>query len=291
MLGCVFTISSVLLLTYVYKNGVAFSFHASTQTNTMITTSEVPQPFSIYKDGYLVDSFPQYKDAVSFAKSIDGGEVHYQDAGIVWNDIDEMPSNILLDIPVINQLPELPRGCEVTSLAMLLHFSGEDVNKIDLAKQVKKDETPYEVVDGVIYFGNPYTGFVGDMYNIKKPGYGVYHGPIRELAEVYKPDRVVDMTGADFQDILFPLLQGDPVWVITNTRYKKLPDSSFQTWQTPTGPLNITYHEHSVVLTGYDKDYIYFNDPLDGVKNKKSSIQHFEQAWIQMGQQAITIVE
>ncbi len=52
--------------------------------------------------------------------------------------------------------------------------------------------------------------------------------------------------------------------------------------------MKITYKEHSVLVTGYDQSYIYFNDPLTGEKNKKAPKQHFINAWKQMGSQAIT---
>ena len=71
----------------------------------------------------------------------------------------------------------------MTSLAMLLAHARIKVDKMTLAKEVKKDPTPYEERDGKIYFGNPYDGFVGDMYSFENPGLGVYHGPIRELGE------------------------------------------------------------------------------------------------------------
>ncbi|MMZ59023.1 hypothetical protein D1872_210340 [compost metagenome] len=196
----------------------------------------------------------------------------------------------LVDVPLISQMPLLPRGCEVTSLAMLLQYSGVDVGKMKLASEVKRDPTPYQEKDGVIYFGNPYNGFVGDMYTFTNPGLGVYHGPIKDLAEKYLPGQVIDMTGSEFQDILFSLNRGVPVWVIANTHFSRLPDSLFRTWETPTGPVRITYKEHSVLLTGYDENYIYFNDPLANIKNRKMPIQAFNQAWDQMGKQAITYV-
>src|SRR5690606_20217062 len=94
-------------------------------------------------------------------------------------------SSVLIDAPHIKQMPELPRGCEVTSLAMLLAFAGIYVDKMTLAKEIKRDPTPYKKIGDQITFGNPYDGFVGDMYSFDNPGLGVYHGPITELANKY----------------------------------------------------------------------------------------------------------
>lgn len=195
----------------------------------------------------------------------------------------------LLDVPLSRQLPELPRGCEVTSLAMLLNYAGVDVNKMELAQYVKKDETPYRIQNGKVHFGNPHNGFVGDMYSLSKQGYGVYHKPIFDLASTYLPDKAVDITGMPTDLLFYYVGKGSPVWVITNTDYKELPPSSFVTWETPEGPIDITYKEHSVVITGYNQDYIFFNDPLAGVKDRKAPRDEFINAWVQMGRQAITL--
>lgn len=84
-------------------------------------------------------------------------------------------------------------------------------DKLRLAEEVKKDPTPYEEKDGVITFGNPYAGFVGNMYSFKIPGFAVYHGPISELAESYLPEQIIDMTGSAFEDILYAVERGTPV--------------------------------------------------------------------------------
>jgi uncharacterized protein YvpB len=196
--------------------------------------------------------------------------------------------SVLLDVPAIRQLPELPRGCEVTSLAMLLKDAGVQADKLTLAKQIKKDPTPFQRKNGKVYFGHPNDGFVGDMYSLTTPGLGVYHKPIKQLAETYLPDRIIDLTGSDFSMLQQYLSKGVPIWIITNSTYKKLPDSAFREWETPSGPIKITYYEHSVVITGYDQDFIYFNDPLTGEKNKKAPKADFLDAWAQMGRQAIT---
>lgn len=195
---------------------------------------------------------------------------------------------VLLDAPLIWQMPELPRGCEVTSLAMLLQYKSIQVDKLTLAREVKKNPAEYQLQNGKIYFGDPNEGFVGNMYTYTQPGLGVYHKPIAELAEKYLPGKIADLSGADFEELKIHLSDDRPVWVITNTEYKKLEDSFFQTWYTPNGPVKITTKEHSVLITGYDKNSIYFNDPLTGEKNKKAPIKDFVEAWVQMGRQAIT---
>nr|WP_243855027.1 C39 family peptidase [Halalkalibacterium halodurans] len=194
----------------------------------------------------------------------------------------------MLDAPIISQLPELPRGCEVTSLSMLLQYAGVDVGKMELAQRIKKDPTPFQKKNGQVFFGHPNAGFVGDMYNINNPGYGVYYKPIKELAEEFLPNRIVNLTGEKFSELETRLSNGVPVWIITNTRYRRLPQDEFRTWNTPSGSVQITYREHSVLMTGYDTDYVYFNDPLTGEKNKKAAKQDFIDAWVQMGRQAIT---
>lgn len=207
----------------------------------------------------------------------------------VKEEADLLKESVLLDAPILNQLPELPRGCEVTSLAMLLQYADVDVDKLTLAEEIKKDSTPYVRENGTIYYGNPNDGFIGDMYSLSGPGLGVYHKPIAALAEQYLPGSIVDFTGSDFEEIKKHLSSNHPVWVITNSTFKKLPDSAFRTWHTPSGTIEITYSEHSVLITGYDEEYIYFNDPLTGEKNKKAPITDFEESWVQMGSQAITI--
>ncbi|MDA6082859.1 C39 family peptidase, partial [Escherichia coli] len=71
----------------------------------------------------------------------------------------EASAKTLVDAPHIRQMPELPRGCEVTSLAMLLESQGVNAPKMTLAKEVRK--VPFKL-NGL--HGNPYDGFVGNMY-------------------------------------------------------------------------------------------------------------------------------
>jgi uncharacterized protein YvpB len=200
----------------------------------------------------------------------------------------KIKDKVLLDAPVIKQFPELPRGCEVTSLAMLLQYKGIQTDKMELAAKIKKDDTPLRKENGIIYWGSPYNGFIGDMYTYNNPGYGVYHRPIKDLAEQFLPGQIVDLTGSEFTELKIFLSLDIPIWIITNTTYKNLSESFFKSWQTPDGEIKITYKEHSVLVTGYDEKNIYFNDPLNGEKNKAVLIDDFIDAWKQMGSQAVT---
>ncbi|WP_449598941.1 C39 family peptidase [Niallia sp. Marseille-Q9988] len=203
--------------------------------------------------------------------------------------VDTIKKEILLDAPIIKQFPELPRGCEVTSLAMFLQYYQVKTDKMELAKKIERDKTPLSTKNGKIHWGDPNDGYIGDMYSYSKPGYGVYHRPIIELAEEYLPNKIDNLTGKQFEELKLYLSKDRPVWIITNTTYQKLPNSSFEEWETPNGKVKITYKEHSVLITGYDESFVYFNDPISGEKNKKEPLGPFIDAWKQMGSQALSL--
>jgi uncharacterized protein YvpB len=210
-------------------------------------------------------------------------ENHIDSSGITLKSkVEPLPKKVIIDAPLISQLPELPNGCEVTSLAMLLQQAGIKVDKLTLAKEIKK--VPFKE-NGV--YGDPNDGFVGNMYP-GPPGFAVYHGPVAELAKKYLGTKVVDLTGSKWSVIEEQLSQNHPVWVIVNSAFKWLPPEYFQDWHTKNGEMQVTMHEHSVLVTGYDEKKVYFNDPLTKIKNKSVAKDDFKEAWKQMGSQAIS---
>ncbi|MEH7669976.1 C39 family peptidase [Bacillus sp. JJ689] len=190
-----------------------------------------------------------------------------------------------LDVPLILQKPELMRGCEVTSLAMVLQFSGTQVDKMELASKIK--HVPFQR-NGLR--GNMHKGFIGNIATFDEPGLGVYVEPILKLAKLYvQEEKVKDLSYKEPQQIYEAIDQGFPVWVLTNARFKMLPDDQFYTWRTDEGDMKVTYHQHSVVVTNYDDQYVYINDPLRTEKHIAINRNDFEQSWVQMGRQAMTI--
>lgn len=197
---------------------------------------------------------------------------------------EEASEAFIEDVPHIAQLPELARGCEVTSLAMMLQYAGVNVDKMTLAEQITT--VPFKYSNGLR--GNPNDGFVGDIYTFDKSGYGVYHAPIAALAETYLPGRVVDLTGQSIDSVYKQVQDGSPVLVITNATFATLPESEFSTWNTPSGTVQITYREHSVLVVGYDETTVYINDPLAEEGYRAINRTSFEEAWVQMGSQAVS---
>ncbi|PEX93222.1 C39 family peptidase [Bacillus cereus] len=193
---------------------------------------------------------------------------------------------ILSNVPLIQQLPELDRGCEVTSLAVMLQYAGVSVDKMELANEIKK----VNFMEGGVR-GNPNEGFVGNIYTFSESGYGVYHEPLFQLAKKYLPNKAVDLTGKSIEEMYKSVKAGQPVVMITNATYAPLDEDEFTTWETNSGDVSITYNEHCVVLIGYDKESVYIRDPLNDSLDVKVPRESFEQAWIQMGSQAVSYVK
>ena len=204
-------------------------------------------------------------------------------------------TGVKLDVPIVNQLDDsnggraLGDGCEVASLAMLLQNAGVKVSKEEL--QDAMPTVPLVGEDGLR--GNPNRAFVGDMAGVpgSQGGYSVYHGPVAALAQQYLLNRsfkVVDLTGQNFTVMLKELASGNPCWVITTTSMQ--PDLIEEIWETPDGTVRVNWMLHSVVVTGYDDESVYINDPYGYTQNVPYDRKGFEAAWKLMGSQAVCIV-
>ncbi|NQX57558.1 C39 family peptidase [Paenibacillus qinlingensis] len=192
----------------------------------------------------------------------------------------------MLDVPVVQQLPELPAGCEITSLTMLLQYYGVNKMKMDLVGEMPTDMTPakLDASGNITYWGNPNSGFVGDVTR-KKRGFGIYAAGLFPLMQNYIP-QAINLTGEAFELYEGQVAHGIPVIVWTTIDYN-LP-YKWVTWDTPIGPLKTTYSEHAVVLVGFDETNVYLNDPLSGEKQVKVNKAQFVETWAAMGKQGLT---
>lgn len=196
----------------------------------------------------------------------------------------EMPRSAQLDVKPVLQNPELPTGCEVTSLTTLLNYLGYDITKTVLANEF----LPVSAVGGVSF--NDY--FVGSPYIDNS--FGCFAPVIVKTAQAYfnsisDTSRTIEnLTGAQPSSLYEQVAKGNPVivWATMNLVapkervYWNLPDGTPETWFN---------YEHCMVLTGFDLDkgLVVCCDPLKGLHTY--SMETFELRYGQLLSQAIII--
>lgn len=130
-----------------------------------------------------------------------------------------------LDVPYISQLPDMPAGCEVVSVTMMLNYADVAVTK--------------EAVAAVLpYNEDPNLGFNGDLYSDIYAGV-IWPSALVDLVKSFK-GTAVDLTGASWENITRYLESGKPVCI----------------WFRSEGL------DHTVLLTGYSATSVWINDPL-----------------------------
>jgi uncharacterized protein YvpB len=197
-----------------------------------------------------------------------------------------MPLSAKLEAPIVLQNPELPAGCEITSLTMLLQFAGYNIGKMELVAEMPKDETQIVLNrDGSIqYWGNPNVGFVGDVTR-KGRGFGIYHAGLFPLLNQYIY-KAVDLTGQPFDLYQKQVADGVPVLVWTTIDYSV--PTNWVKWETAKGPIQTTFAEHAVLLVGFDENSVFLNDPLSGKKGVQVNKAAFIESWTTMGKQGLS---
>ncbi|WP_163970637.1 C39 family peptidase [Oceanobacillus halotolerans] len=190
-------------------------------------------------------------------------------------------------VPTYYQYPELPTGCEATSLAMLLSWGSGDgkVSKYDVVEKLPKGDKVHEE-NGELRGANPDVEFVGDPYG-DGDSFGVFEGPILETIEKFMPGKGVNLTGKEFEDLLDIVRSGKPVMAWTTIEQKETYHSD--TWTDRNGNTIKWYtNEHAVVITGIDGDNVLVHDPHTG-KAEAYNRGLFEKNWVSMGKRAVTL--
>ncbi|WP_225420328.1 C39 family peptidase [Paucilactobacillus nenjiangensis] len=138
------------------------------------------------------------------------------------------------DTVALSQLPNLPTGCEIVAITMLLQYAGVNVSKEQIANEIP-------------HSSNPNSGFVGNPYATAS-AWVLASGIASELSKYLGTSQL--MNGASMFDIQTKLNQGHLVAV----------------WM---GDMN-GFSEHCVTLTGYGADYLQYNNPWTGQKETMS---------------------
>lgn len=194
------------------------------------------------------------------------------------------PKSIIIpNVPAISQLPELPTGCEITALTMLLRYNDYNYTKIDVAELTPKSNVPV-FKNGTWVGEHPSSFFIGSPYS--KNAYGAYAPVIIRTLEKVAPGRSLNLSNKSFEEVLKSIDDGQPVimWVTIDLN----PPKQTKIWQTPSGKFQWIAPEHAVLVVGYDDKYIYANDPLTG-KRETFDRAVFKSRWISLGKQAVSM--
>ena len=172
------------------------------------------------------------------------------------------------DFEIIYQMPELPTGCEITALTMVLNYYGWNADKMDMAMKYlpRLSADFWKGEDGKQYGNDMEHFFIGDPST--KGGYICGVSAIAAAADAFLEDRgsplrAVDLTGASPEQLYHLVSQGTPVVVWVTIGMKDLKESAG--WYTEDGRF-MEWHrnDHGAVLIGYGKNTVTIADPISG---------------------------
>lgn len=198
---------------------------------------------------------------------------------------------VIEDFPIVWQMPELPTGCEVTALSMVLEYYGFGVDKVELAEEYLPTAGAelYEGEDGLLYGPDLNEAFIGDPAS----EWGIICGvpAIVSAADGYLRDRgsvlrAENLTGADPEELYGLVREGIPVvvWVTVDMgdRYDA------EGWYTASGEyVDWAMNDHGAVLIGYGEDTVAIADPLSGLV--EYSRAQFESVFDSRGRQCAAL--
>ena len=205
-------------------------------------------------------------------------------------------SGATIKVPLVNQLPNYPTGCEAASATMVLKYWGYDINITKMVGTIPRENL--RTVDGKRYGPRITEKFVGDprsTYTSKNPGYGAFAPVVSKamnnvISNQHGRHKAYNKTGAYFSELLDYLNEGKPV-IVWSTYNLKTP-STVNAWYiaTSTGPEYFSYPRgtHVCVLVGYDDKNVYLADPY-GAKTKTFSRSAFNDKYKLLGRQAVVV--
>ena len=202
-------------------------------------------------------------------------------------------NSVYIDMKNILQNPELPVGCEITSLTILLRYYGFDAEKTDLARNYLPTSWGNPVTkDGKLYKDSFFDYFIGDPFS---RGYGCFSPAIEKAANKYISAHgggftVKNISGCHPDTLYEYIIAGTPVlcWATDGM----IEPEYYETWYDNTTGQQLDWYlnEHCFILAGFNiaNSTVTLNDPMKGIIDY--NIDKFEVRFKQMYSQAIVII-
>lgn len=200
------------------------------------------------KNGYTVSGLHRLPHKKSYAYFDEAGKKRIKNTktkkAYYWINKKGEVTGIRNYAKVVCQRPQMPTGCEITAVTMMLNFAGKKVSKFKAAKLMHRSK-------------NPNKGFIGSPYKKYPGGYWVAPKGVRSVVKHYLHKAKI-MTRCSLKAIKAKLLQSHLVvaWV--------------GWWD--------HFSNHAIALTGYHGSRLYYNDPWTGTK-RSMSVKTFMRHW------------
>ena len=181
-------------------------------------------------------------------------------------------SVLISNFPIVYQMPQLPTGCEITALTMVLQYYGLEADKEKMAAgylPTSPSTNRYTGSDGRVYGIDLDAYFVGNPFDEDS---GMICGPAAivtaangYLTDQGSPLRAADYTGTQPEELYALVEQNIPVvvWVTIGMTPRQPARSG---WYTESGKyVDWTNNDHCAVLVGYTDTSVWVADPLAGL--------------------------
>jgi uncharacterized protein YvpB len=196
----------------------------------------------------------------------------------------------ILHVKNIQQLPELPSGCEVTSSAIVINYLGFQISKTELADFFPIGGMPHHQ-NGVIVGPNPWKEFAGSPY---ENGYGCFAPVVTSalnqyLSSIGSKMRAVNLSGTNARNLLGYIDNGIPVIVWATISMKEPYDGNSWYLQDTEELFTWPAREHCLVLIGYSGGNVILCDPLNSQGTTRCEMSLFEKRYKQLYCQAVVV--
>ena len=259
-------------------------------TETTVVTTEPPIVTTSQSTEYPVT---EISETTPYTTSVVAEETVVSDTLLsseATSTTEALPQKVLLDVKNIQQQPELPAGCEITSATIALNYYGFKCDKMEMLGHLpmmkEKDSNGRWIT--------PWEGFVGDPETSR---YGCYSPVIKTAIESYWEDQqvkgyeIVDLSGSELEELYSEVAKGNPV-IIWAGIYMSPINTNLRSWVVQDGStFKWTSNEHCLVLIGYDleKGTVTLSDPWDSAGTVTYASKTVQVPYDQLEKQALVI--
>ncbi|MGI6017921.1 MAG: carbohydrate-binding domain-containing protein [Marvinbryantia sp.] len=207
----------------------------------------------------------------------------------------ESDSYIIENFPILEQMPELPTGCEITAMTMALNYYGYEADKVQMAEKYLPQIASADIYvgeDGILRGNDLNQYFIGDPTTSNGTICGT--GAIVTAANAYLEDHESTLTAIEKNGIetekLYEMIRENIPVVVWCTIGMEERQEIQESWYTENGEyVDWSRNDHGAVLIGYSGDTVTIADPISGLVEYEK--EQFETVFESRGSKCVILTE